>query len=828
MSKLKSTLRGLARTPLFLVVAVVSLALGIGVNTAIFSLLDQMLLRSLPVPAPHELVYLYHPGPWQGNVSSDENGDPSFSYPIFRELQREQTPFTGLAGARAQQVALSYEGHASSGNARLVSGNYFAVMRTGPALGRVLTEDDDRVPGAHPFVVLGHGYWTSRFGADPAVLNRTIVVNAQPMTIVGVAQKGFAGERMGSAPDVFVPISMKREITPDWDGLHDRMDAWVTMVGRLKPGVTLERAALEINVAYRGQLEQDLQLLKQPGADFLERYRAKKIVLTPGAHGRGGPREEGWRPMTLLMSLALMVLLIACANVANLQLARSAARTREMAVRLALGSSRWQLVRQLLAESLVVALAGGALGVLLAYWTSYGILASIPASQALPGFLSASLDGRVLLFCLGLSLATGVLFGLFPALQASKPDVVTALKGQAGQVSSAGASRLRKILVTAQLSLSVMLLVAAGLFGKTLVNLARVDLGMQVDHLVTFSISPKWNKYSDERVEQLHRQLRERLAAIPGVRSVSAANMPAVAGSTSSTSIVVEGYAAQGDRGTQANIAVVDPGYFSTMGVPLIGGREFTPADNLAGPRVAIVNEAFVRKFFGGENPLGRHLGRTSTGANARIIGVVKDASYASMRTAPPPVFYLPLEQQKQWGSVFYYVRTAIDPEQTFGSVQRELAALDPNLPLRGLKTMRTQLEENTFKERLLSRLTASFSLLATTLAAVGLYGILAFTVARRTREIGIRMALGARTGHVRKLVAREMSVMLALGLVLGLAGAAGAARLVQSFLYGMEPWDPAAYGMAVVVLGAVAVVAGYVPARRAAGVDPMVALRYE
>jgi len=530
------------------------------------------------------------------------------------------------------------------------------------------------------------------------------------------------------------------------------------------------------------------------------------------------------------MGITALVLTIACANVANLLLARGAARTREVAVRLAMGASRGQLIRQLLTESCVLAVAGGALGVVGAYWTVRGLLTSLPPSRGLHGFLSDRLDGRVLLFSLALSVATGILFGLFPALQSSKADLASSLKSQAGQASpTSSANRFRKSLVTAQMAISLLLLISAGLFGKTLLNLSSVNLGIRTDHLVTFSLLPKLNKYTDQAAAAFHEQLTGRLAAIPGVTLVSSAQVPVIANWTSSQTITVEGYTPPSDDGAESDLNLVGAGFFRTIGIALIGGREFTRADNLAAPKVAIVNEAFVRQFIQKQNPIGRHLGRGGTSKpDMEIVGVVKDARYADMKEPPPPVFYTPIQQATRWNYVVFYVRTALDPEHTAPEVRRAVAALDPNLPIRELKTMEAQIEENMFAERMLSTLTTAFACLATLLAAVGLYGVLAFNVARRTREIGIRMALGAGAAQVRGLVVREVAVMLAMGTLAGAGAAAAAGKFVQSFLFGMKPLDAAVYGLAAGLLSLIAMGAAYMPVRRATGVDPMVALRYE
>ena len=832
MAKLRVILRGMLRTPVFSGIAILSLALGIGANTAIFSLLDQFLLRMLPVKNPQELVLLYHPGVSQGSVSADEGGGPSFSYPMFREMQKEQTPFTGLAGARSMEASLAYRNSALLGTAHLVSGNYFELLGVRPVIGRLFTEDDDTAPGGHPVVVLGYSYWASRFGADVSTLNQTMIVNGYPMTIVGVAQKGFMGERLGRSPDIYAPISMKKALTPDWDAFDNRKTYWISLFARLKPGVTQSQADVAINATYRGQLEKDIQLLKQPSANMLQRFRAKKIVLRPGQYGRGGLREQGREPLLLLMGMTIMVLLISCANVANLQLARASARAREIAVRLAMGATRPQLIRQLLSEACLLAMAGGLVGLGAAYWTLRAIIASLPATSDMQSFLSPSLDPRVLLFCLGLSLLTGIAFGLFPALQSTRPDLVPALKSQSGQAGSAGsANTFRKSLVTAQVSISLLLLICAGLFARSLVNLSNIDLGLKVDHLLTFSLSPKLNKYTDLAAAQLYDQLSERLAAIPGTLLVSAANTPAIAGDTSSGNITVEGYVPPTDEAADSNIDEVGPSYFRTMGMALIAGREFSTADNMASPKVAVVNETFARHFLANQNPLGHHFGHGGGNAvklDIEIVGVVKDAKYAEMRETPPRAYYTPYRQDKQQGQLHFYVRTAIAPEQIAAQIRRVVASLDSDLPIRDLKTMQNQIEENLFAERLLSSLTGSFAGLATLLAAIGLYGVLAYNVARRTREIGIRMALGAESGHVRGLVIREVAIMLAIGMVIGLASAAGAGRLIRSQLYGLEYWDPVIYISAAAVLWLIALVAAYVPTRRATNVDPMVALRYE
>jgi predicted permease len=833
VANVRVMLRGLARAPLFTLIAILSLALGIGANTAVFSLLDKALLRTLPVKNPSELVYLYSPGPRASSWSGDEEGGPSFNYPTFLALQKEQTAFAGLVGAFSVRATLSYKNDASYGDARIVSGNYFDLLGVQPAIGRLLIEDDDHVSGGRPVVVLSYQYWTLHFGSDISVLNQTMIVNGSPLTVVGVAQSGFTGERVGRPADVFVPISMKKAVTPGWRGDNDRGDSWITLFARLKPGVTRERAESEINIPYHAQLEQDAQLVHHPRSDFLNRFPAMKIVLKPGQHGRGGPRDRERRPLLLLMGMTGLVLLIACANVANLQLARGAARTREVAVRIALGESRARLIGDLLFESCTISAAGGVCGLIAAKWTLRGIIAAIPPLRELRQVLTADLDGRVLLFCLGISAATGVLFGLFPALQAAKIDLLSALKEQGGQLSSTRSSNLfRKVLVSVQVAVSVLLLISAGLFARTLVKLTTINPGFQMDHLVSFSVVPKLSGYTNERAAQLHERLTDRLGAIPGVKLVTSTDTPPITGDTSGTYIQVPGYKEGSDDVISegyilCETAGLGASYFATMGTPLLAGREFTRADNLGTPKVVVVNEAFAKHFFGGQNPIGRYIDNSGK-LDIQIVGLVKDARYDAMRHAIPPLFFSPIGQRNRWREFSVYLRTSIDPAQLAPTIRGEVRKLDPTMPIGEISSAQTQIDRNIFDERLAATLTSAFAGLATVLAAIGIFGVLAFNVARRTREIGIRMALGAEPGRIRGLVVREVILMLAIGSLAGMGAAAVTGRLIESYLYQMKAWDPLVYGSAGVVLWAIAVGAAYVPARRATRVDPMVALRWE
>ncbi|HSM60838.1 MAG TPA: ABC transporter permease [Longimicrobiales bacterium] len=828
----KLAVRTLLRTPFVTGVAVLSLALGIGANAGIFSLFDQILLRSLPVRAPDELVNLGAPGPKPGSQSCNQAGDCDvvFSYPMFRDLEKAQGPFTGIAAHRIFGANLSADGATRSGEGMLVSGSYFPLLGVQPALGRLLGPGDDRNPGEHWVAVLGHGYWERELGADPGVLNRTIVVNGNPLTIVGVAPRGFDGTTLGGKPDVYVPISMREQVESYFSQLDNRRSYWAYLFARLKPGLDVDRAEAEINNVYQA-IVQEVEAPLQTGmsAETLERFRAKRVELEPGPRGQSSVNAEARTPLLLLLSITGFVLLIACANVANLLLARGAGRAQEMAIRASLGGGRGRLLGQLLLESVLLAALGGLAGLLVARWTLGLMGALLPAEVA--SLFELGIRPSVILFTGALSIGTGILFGMYPALHATRPDLVTALKSSSGQPSGArAAARFRGALVTAQIALSMALLVAAGLFIKSLVNVSRVDLGMRTDDVVAFGIAPLLNGYESERSMELFIRAERELAAIPGVTSVSAALVPVLAGSSWGSDVSVEGFERGPDTDANSRYNEVGPGYFSTMGVPLIAGREFGEADALGAPRVAIVNEAFTRKFnLNGREAVGKFM--SSGGGDeldTQIVGVVQDAAYNEVKSPVPPLFFRPYRQDDGIGWVNFYVRTAIDPAQVMSAIQAVVKRLDPNLPVDDMKTLEQQVRENVFLDRMIGTLSAAFAVLATLLAAVGLYGVLAYTVAQRTREIGLRMALGAGSDNVRAMVLRQVARMTLLGGILGIAAALALGRGAQSLLFGLEGYDPWVVVIVAALLGVVALAAGYVPALRASRVDPMVALRYE
>jgi predicted permease len=832
MLNLKLALRNLFKSPFVTIVAVVSLALGIGANTAIFSLFHQLILRSLPVQEPSRLVNLSAPGPKPGSQTCNQAGDCNavFSYPMFRDLERVQTTFTGMAAHRLFGANLAYRGQTLSGEGVFVSGSYFPVLGMQPALGRLLGPADERAIGESPVAVLSHAWWQSRFGADPNVLNDTIVVNGQSLTIVGVAPRDFKGTTLGATPQVFVPITLRGILQPGFTSFENRRNYWVYTFARLKPGVSRDQAKTAINVPYR-QIVGDVEAPLQQGMSdqTMARFRAKGIEIEDGWRGQSSVHGEARTPLLLLLGVTALVLLIACANIANLLLARAAGRANEMAIRLSLGASRLQLVSQLLVESCLLAVLGGVAGMLVARWTIDFIASVLPDDAA--ATMPSTVDGNVLLFAGALTIGTGFLFGLFPALHSTRPDLVSTLKGQAGQPSGArSAQRFRTTLATAQIALSMTLLACAGLFTKSLLNISRVDLGIKIDNVVTFGVSPELNAYKSERSRQLFERLEDELGALPGVTGVTTALVPLLAGNNWGSDVQVEGFQSGPDIDSNARFNEVGPGYFRTMGVPLIAGREFTRADVLGAPKVTIVTEAFAKKFNLGRDAVGKRIGsgRPGEALDIEIVGLVQNAKYSEVKREVPPLFFRPYRQDDAVGSMTFYVRTSIEPSSFLVNVPKVVARLDPNLPVENLRTLAQQAQNNVFMDRLMTTLSAAFAVLATLLAAVGLYGVLAYTVTQRTREIGLRMALGAGPARVRVMVLRQVAIMTLIGGAIGLTVAIWASRGAQSLLYQLHGSDPMVLGGSAIVLTLVALGAGLIPAHRASRLDPMRALRYE
>jgi predicted permease len=824
LQDVRFTLRMLRKSPVFTVIAVMSLALGIGANTAIFSLMDQVLLRALPVKHPEQLVLLDQPGPQHGSIRSEN----AFSYPMYQDFRDHSTVFSGVLARFPLSLSVAFHGQTDRAEGELVSGNYFEVLGVPALVGRTFTRDDDRTPGGHPVAFLTFGYWKRRFGGDRAILNQTLLLNGHAMTIVGVGPPGFQGVEVGRATDVMVPIMMKAQMTPTWNDLDNRRAWWVNIIARLKPGVSMSQAGAGINVLFHQINTQELKEIPSVSQRFSEHFLKKQLKLLPGSTGRAVLRQKFSTPLVILMSMVGLVLLIACANVANLLVARAAARQKEIAIRLALGAGRRNVIRQLLVESLMLAGIGGAAGLLVAAWAGDLLLSFVPQEASIRSF-TTSPDLRVLAFNFAISIAAGLVFGLVPALQTTRPSLATTLKDQAGNVSGAvGQVRFRKVLVVAQIALSMLLLVGAGLFAHSLYNLKSLDPGFHAENLMAFSIDPSLNGYSQKRIQELYQRLQLEIAALPGVRAVSEAEVAALTGDSTIDSVVVEGYKNKEGEDMNPNANWVGPGYFSTMGIPLIAGREFTEKDVLGAPKVGIINEKMAHYFFGIENPIGRHFGFEDK-PDIEIVGVVRDTqTNKNLREEIPRFDYVPYMQDQSATEITFYVRTVQPPELMGNVLRREVQQMDSNLPVYNMKTMQTQVDQSLFTERLIAMLSAFFGLLATLLAAIGLYGVMAYTVARRTREIGIRMALGADRSKVVWLVMHDVALMAAIGIGIGLPGGIMLGRLVRAQLFGLAPTDPATLAAATAILAAVSLLAGYIPARRATSVDPTTALRYE
>lgn len=832
LDDLHYALRGLVAKPLFALVAIGTLALGIGANTAIYSLFDQMLLRPLPVQEPERLVNLSSPGPRWGSTSCNDAGncDYVFSYPMFRDLEREQSAFTGIAAHRITSVNLEFRGQTRSGSGLLVSGGYFPVLGLKPALGRLLDANDDRTPREAQAVVLSHGYWESAFGADPGVIGETLVVNGRPLSIVGVAPRGFEGTTIGSQPLVFVPITMSWLERPGTLPDFERRNVyWAYLFARLKPGVSLEQARAALEPAYRAIIN-EVEAPLQTGASEqgMARFRAKPLLLEPGQRGQSSVPDNASLPLTLLFAVTVLVLLIACVNIANLLLARGAARAGEMAVRSSIGASQRRLVAQLLTEAALLALSGAVAALPVAMGT-LALFATLLPDYASSG-IDLALSPQAVVFAFAAAIVTALVFGLAPALQLARTAPISVLRGQGGQAgASPRVARFRALLATVQIAFSMVLLVLAGLFTQSLANVSRVELGIEVESLLTFSVAPERSGYTPERSGQLFDRIEQELAALPGATAATASMVPLLSGSNWNNNVSVEGFEAGPDTDTNASMNWVGNGFLGTLDVPLLAGRAFTDADAAGAPKVVIVNQRFAERFGLGRDAVGKRMAVGSGGPlDIEIVGLVPDIKYDGVKSDVPAQFWLPRRQGPGLGQMNFYVRTSVPPERMFATIRELMARLAPGLPVDDLQTMSQQVSENVSLDRFVSVLSAAFAILATLLAATGLYGLLSYTVAQRTREIGLRLALGAPPARLRGMVMRQVGWMALAGGGIGLAGAVFLGRAAESLLFGLDGNEPAILAGSVVVLALVVASAGYLPARRASRIDPLVALRYE
>ena len=830
LNDLRYALRTFRKSPVFVTVAVFSLALGIGANTAIFTLIDQVLLRLLPVKDPRQLVLLWGRGQHYGS----NNGANKISYPMYEDFRDKNQVFSGMFCRDDMTFSLNFDGKTELISGELVSGTYFPVLGVHAAIGRVFDPSDDRSDGGAPYAVLSYRYWISRFAGDPRVIGRKLVLNGYPFTVVGVSQAGFDGTDPTQSPQIRVPVMMKLQV--DQIGFYDlrnRRNRWVNAYGRMKPGITVEQAKAGLQPLMHQMLEMEVQEkdFAHAAEETKQAFLRMWIDLLPAANGRSGLRKQVSSPLLVLMAIVALVLLIACSNVANLLIARATSRQKEIAVRLALGAGRGRLIIQLLIESLLLAGAGGAAGLGLAVVMDKALIGFLPAVVSGSVNLTSSPDLPVLGFTLAVSMVTGLIFGLVPAIQSTRPELAGTLKDQAGAVVGGTSVMLRKSLVVAQVALSLLLLIGAGLFVQSLKNLRGVNPGFQTANLATFAVNPLLNGYKDDRVFQFYRQLHDRMNQLPGVTSSALAIMAVLDGNEWDSTVTVEGYSTKVGEFVDPHMQFISPGFFETMGIPILLGRDFSIRDEKGTLKVGIINEKFAKRYFAGLNPIGRHIGQggdPGTKLDIEIIGVAKDTRYESVRDEIPYEVYLPYLQMNFVQGMTAYLRTQGDPASFFPTLRQVVSEVDSNVPLYRIRTLEQQVDKSLLTERMLAMLATVFGCLATVLAAVGLYGVMAYLVVRRTREIGIRMALGANGGNVIWLVMREVLVLAGAGVLIGLPVAWGLTRLVQTQLFGIAPTDLPTMAMAAIGIAAVALLSGYLPAQRAVGIDPMRALRWE
>lgn len=826
---LQYAVRTLRKSPLFAAVAVLSLALGIGANAAIFSLINQLILQRLPVQHPEQLVLLTG----RGNHYGSNNGRNSLSYLMYTDFRDHNQVFSGIFCRHGRTLSVTADGRTEVVSGEDVSGNYFPVLGVKAALGRVFTASDDLMQGGQPVAVLSYGYWQTRFNGDRGVIGRKLVINGYPMTVVGVSQKGFDGLEVGYSPQVRIPITM-HDVTPKgpFPELNNRRRRFIQVYARLKPGMTLERAKAGLQPLFHQVLGMEVQMpaFAKTSAYTREQFLKMWMDVLPASKGRSDLRRQFSTALLALMGIVALVLLIACSNLANLLIARASSRQKEIALRLALGASRWRLVRQLLVESALLSAAGGVAGLGLAVLMDNALLAFLPTGTDVIT-LSGRPDRAVMAFTAAVSLVTGLIFGLVPALQATHPQLASTLKEQAGSVVGGAAVALRKGLVMGQVALSLLLLIGSGLFIQSLKNLKELRPGFQTHNIVTFDVEPTLSGYNADWTLDYYRQLTDRVKAVPGVRNMALAVIPVLRNDEWDSWVTVEGYSAKEGENVDPHMQYCSSEFFATLQIPLLAGRLFDARDDKGAPKVAIVNQRFVRRYVPAGDPIGRHIGmgkNPGTKLDIQIVGVVGDTKYENMREEIPYELYIPYRQADFVDGMVGYARNSGNPASFFEPVRQAVRSVDANVPMYDMRSLDQQMENSLVTERMLASLSTVFGALATLLAAVGLYGVMAFMVARRTREIGIRMALGARGGSVVWLVMREVLALSAAGLAAGLPAAWAVTRLVSTQLFGVKATDPLTLASAVAGIAAVAAVAGYLPARKATAIDPMRALRFE